>query len=137
MSRLVLWSLLWMPASSWAAEEAPRANPMDPGNLLQVVMSLLLVLLLIGGLAWLLRRVNGLQAAAGSAIRVLAAASVGHRERVVLVQVGEQQLLLGVAPGRVQTLHVLEQPVDVSQPKTGERFAERFAQALKKRGESS
>ncbi len=32
-------------------------------------------------------------------------------ERVVLVQVGKQQLLIGVAPGRVSTLHVLDEPV--------------------------
>jgi len=30
------------------------------------------------------------------------------REKVVLLQVGKKQLLLGVTPGRIDTLHVLE-----------------------------
>jgi flagellar protein FliO/FliZ len=31
--------------------------------------------------------------------------------RAVLIQLGNQQLLLGVAPGQVRTLHVLAEPV--------------------------
>jgi hypothetical protein len=45
------------------------------------------------------------------AIEILADVAVGAKERAVLVQVGRQQLLLGVAPGRVNTLHVLTEPV--------------------------
>jgi flagellar protein FliO/FliZ len=47
-------------------------------------------------------------------MKVVAALSVGPRERVVLVDVGGQQLLLGVAPGRVNMLHRFEQPVIAS-----------------------
>jgi flagellar protein FliO/FliZ len=62
---------------------------------------------------------------------------VGQRERVVLIQVGSQQLLLGVAPGRVQTLHVLEEPISVGTASSpGESFAERLGSALKKGGRS-
>jgi flagellar protein FliO/FliZ len=34
----------------------------------------------------------------------------------VLVRVGKTQLLIGVAPGRVTTLHVLAEPVDAAMP---------------------
>ena len=40
-------------------------------------------------------------------IQVLGGVSLGPRERAVLISVQGQRLLLGVAPGRVQTLHVL------------------------------
>jgi flagellar protein FliO/FliZ len=56
---------------------------------------------------------------------------MGARERVVLIQAGETQLLLGVAPGRVQTLHVLDQPLQMSSS-SGSGFAEQLSQMLKK-----
>ena len=42
---------------------------------------------------------------------VIAALSVGARERVVLVQLAEKQLLLGVSPGRVNLLEAYDQPI--------------------------
>jgi len=76
--------------------------------LLQVVVALGGVLVLILGGAWLLRRVGKFSAAANGQMRILGGTSLGSRERVVLMQVGTQQLLLGVAPGRVTTLHVFD-----------------------------
>ena len=57
---------------------------------------------------------------------------MGPRERIVLLEVGETQLLIGVAPGRIQTLHVLASPVDVSQPHNAPRssFARHLARRL-------
>lgn len=72
----------------------------------QVLVSLALVVALIGGLFVLLRRLQSRTGGAGS-IRTLAAHSVGTRERVVLLEVAGRQLLVGVAPGRVQALLVL------------------------------
>ena len=78
---------------------------------------------------FLLRRVNrmGPGAAAGP-LRVIGSASVGAREKVVLVAAGERQLLLGVAPGAVRTLHVFEEPVAVNE---GEAPALDFAAVLR------
>ncbi|MEW8461479.1 MAG: flagellar biosynthetic protein FliO [Candidatus Thiodiazotropha endolucinida] len=41
-------------------------------------------------------------------VRVVGGASVGTRERVIVVEVDNQRLLLGVAPGQVRTLHILQ-----------------------------
>jgi flagellar protein FliO/FliZ len=40
--------------------------------------------------------------------------SLGTRERAVLVRVGGQELLLGVAAGSVRTLHSFTAPVDAA-----------------------
>ncbi len=81
------------------------------GNLMQVTLGLLFILTLIVGIAWLLRRYGGLQSAASGSLKVIGGLSVGPRERVVLLQAGDTQLLVGVAPGRVQMLHVLSKPL--------------------------
>ncbi|TVP84208.1 MAG: flagellar biosynthetic protein FliO [Thioalkalivibrio sp.] len=91
----------------------PAGAGMDAAYLAQLLVGLILVIAAILVLAFLMRRVGGIQSRLGSEFRVLGGISLGSRERMVLVQVGERQLLVGVAPGRVQTLHVLEEPIRV------------------------
>ena len=101
-------------------------------SLWQLTLGMVAVLGLILGIAWLLKRSGRFQMAAGGSLRVLGGLSMGTRERVVLLQVGETQLLLGVAPGRVQTLHVLEQPLDSGKPAAASGFSEQLGRILKK-----
>ncbi|CAK0769468.1 flagellar protein FliO/FliZ [Gammaproteobacteria bacterium] len=117
---LAIWCLGIPFASTLAAGLATGETRPPPllgtGELLQVSLSLGVVLAAIALTAWLLRRFTKLGGTMGGGLRVLGGVSLGGRERVVLMQVGEQQVLLGVAPGWVQTLHILEQPLSVSQP---------------------
>jgi len=57
---------------------------------------------------WSMRKVNGLVVSNADKMRVVGGLTLGMREKVVLLQVGKKQLLLGVTPGRIDTLHVLE-----------------------------
>ena len=107
-------------------------DPLAMTNLWQLTLGMIVVLGLIMGIAWLLKRSGRFQIAAGGGLRVLGGLSMGTRERVVLLQVGETQLLLGVAPGRVQTLHVLEEPLDSGKPGTVPGFSEQLGRFLKK-----
>ena len=86
-------------------------DPMVMTSLWQLTLGLLLVLGLIVAIAWVLKRSGRFQMAAGGGLRILGGLSMGTRERVVLLQVGDTQLLVGVAPGRVQTLHILDKPL--------------------------
>jgi flagellar protein FliO/FliZ len=82
-----------------AAQSAPAA-----GSLLQTIVSLLFVLALLGGLAWFMKRF-GPRAAGGSAhLRVVGVLSLGGRERVMVVEVAGQWIVVGAAPGRVNLL---------------------------------
>lgn len=105
-------------------------DPIAMTSLWQLTLGLLAVLALIVSIAWLLKRTGRFQMAAGGDLRVLGGLSMGARERVVLIQAGETQLLLGVAPGRVQTLHVLDKPLQQSIPGGG--FAEQLSKVLRK-----
>lgn len=148
----VLFPLLfYFPRMVFAVEKSPIqiASPLSPGvstgNLVQVTLGLLLVLAMIVGIAWLLRRYGRLQSAASGSLKILGGLSIGPRERVVLLQVGDTQLLVGVAPGRVQMLHVLDEPLITPEisPSSGisggisgndvRSFAERLSAAIKQR----
>lgn len=82
------------------------------GNVLQMVVGLAIVLAVLVGGAMLLRRVGHFAPAVDSPLRIVTGLSLSPRDRLVVVQVGSQQLLLGLSPGRIQTLHVLEEPLD-------------------------
>jgi flagellar protein FliO/FliZ len=102
-------------ASPQVAEGAPAGSA---GGLMQVTLSLLIVLAAVFAAAWLMRRMRGFGKAGQGAIEIIADVSLSTKERAVLIQVGKQQLLLGVAPGRVNTLHVLAEPVAVDSGST-------------------
>jgi flagellar protein FliO/FliZ len=106
-------------AEKFAAPEASQAPAaVGAGSLTQVTLSLLLVLGIVFAAAWVTRRLRGFGKFGNGALHVVTEIAVGTKERVVLVQVGNKQLLLGVAPGRVSTLHVLDEPVTPPTPKT-------------------
>ena len=89
------------------------------GGLAQVTMALLIVLVTVFAVAWVAKRVRGFGNRVGNAIDVIADIPLGQKERAVLLKVGQAQILVGVAPGRVNTLHVLAQPIDLSTSTSG------------------
>jgi len=99
-----------------APSTVTSAAPSGVASLGQVTLALAMVLAVIFVAAWLLRRVRGFGRPASGALDILADLPVGQKERAVLVRVGNTQLLLGVAPGRVTTLHVLAEPVSITPP---------------------
>ncbi len=121
-------------AAAGAQEAAVRGPALDAGSVLHVMLGLGVVLLVIVALAWLARNVLRFQPTVRGQLRILGGLSMGTRERVVLVQVGETQLLLGVAPGRIQALHVLEHPISTAadEPSPPAGFSDQLARALKR-----
>ncbi len=116
--------------SAAARSAAIGGQNLNSGYLVQLVIGLLFVLLCIVVLAWLAKRVNRFQATADGSLQVLGGLSMGARERVVLVQVGSTQLLLGVAPGRINMLHQLEQPLETVGPHSSDRAALPFGKSF-------
>lgn len=78
------------------------------GGVMNMLLGLLVVIALILGLAWLMRKYGRLPMSQQADMKVLGGLSLGTREKALLVQVEGQRLLLGVSPGRVTTLHVLD-----------------------------
>ncbi|BBL77012.1 flagellar biosynthetic protein FliO [Methylomagnum ishizawai] len=133
--RAALGWTLW-PLAAWAETPAPAVPAVNLGQWLSALV-LVLGLIFLG--AWLLRRLGSFSRLAPGRFRVLAAVSLGARERAVLLQAGGKQLVLGVAPGRVETLCVLEGtdsiPVEEAPPppEAAGLFAQRLAELLNRK----
>ena len=93
----------------------PVAAPSAAGAVGGTVFALVFVLGLILALAWLAKRMPGLAGASNPSLRLVASLSLGPRERVVVVDVGGTQLLLGVGAGGTRALHTLDAPLPASE----------------------
>ena len=115
-----------------AGADAPAAAaPVPVVGLLQVVFALLLVLGAIGVFAWLMRRFVPGHSAAGGVLKVVGGVMVGPRERLVVVEVGDTWLLVGVAASSVRLVHSMPRPErPAAAPTEAASFARRLGHAL-------
>ncbi len=124
------------PAPAGGTAPAPMVvEPFSAASLMQLLLGLGLVIVLIFALAWFVRRAGGLGQSQGG-LRVVASLPLSTRERVVLVQAGEHQLLLGVAPGRVNLLQQFDTPVIDPQATPPGAFADRLREAVSRSASS-
>lgn len=97
---------LWHFASPvMAAAGAGDGVSATSGSPLQVMFGLGVVLAVIAGCAWLLKRMGGMHSGHAGVVKIVGGSAVGQRERVVVVEVAETWLIIGVAPGQVTALH--------------------------------
>ena len=142
-ARLLLAAALSFPLFATAAPVHPPYTPpaaLSSGNILQVVVSLLLVLAAVVVIAWLLKRIGQPLQGAGRQLKVIGGVAVGQRERVVVVEINDTWLVLGVAQGNVRTLHTMpksESPANVSSPSasTDNKFQFWLKQKMEKRND--
>jgi flagellar protein FliO/FliZ len=111
-SKLILLAMFVMPNFGWAAD-AVNATPSN--GIFKMVSGLAIVLIVMAAIAWAFKRLlpniaNNQQTVA----RVISSVSVGTRERVVVVQVADRWIVVGVAPGQVNGIANLEAGIQQS-----------------------
>jgi flagellar protein FliO/FliZ len=129
----VLAAVLTGYASSVNAAAQPATSAV--GDLFQVLLGLAVVLGLMMAAAWALKRFGVKRMAGGAAIRVIGGVSLGGRERILLVEAADLWIVVGVAPGRVNTLATMprqETPPDQTSPVTT-NFSDWLKQTIEKR----
>jgi flagellar protein FliO/FliZ len=82
----------------------PQAPGPSTGSLLQTILALVLVLALLAGLAWAAKRYGPRVAGNSANLRMVGALNIGGRERIMVVEVGDQWIVVGASPGRVNAL---------------------------------
>jgi flagellar protein FliO/FliZ len=80
------------------------------GATLRMAAGLAVVLGLLGAAAWASRRFRISGRLRSGLIEVESGISLGAREKVVLLKVGNEQVLVGISPAGMRTLHVITRP---------------------------
>lgn len=128
-----------VPSAAATAGAATMASS-SAGSLLQTILALLFVLALLVGLAWFMKRYGPKIAGNNAAMRVVSSLSLGGRERIVLIEVADQWIVVGASPGRINALATL--PRQENDPAAGliqqpglaaSNFAEWLKQTIEKR----
>ena len=110
-SAMVLLTLTPVFAGAQTTTDPATVSPLGLQQATDVGLGLVVVLVVIGVAAWVGKRFLGTTGVGTRHLRILSGLNLGTRDKIVLVQVGDEQLLVGVSPGRVQTLHVLKNPI--------------------------
>ncbi|GGY63687.1 flagellar biosynthetic protein FliO [Marinobacter zhanjiangensis] len=112
--------LTLLPALAIAQETTTPVSPESGGSsgqgdaiasLTTMGIGLLVVVALIFGCAWLVKRMSGLTGMNSGTMKVVAVMGLGARERIALIDVAGTQILVGITPSAIRTLHVFDEPV--------------------------
>lgn len=139
---LCLFGMSFLAFAEQKVESIPKtglmASASEPSDYFgKIMLSLVFILLIIFVSAWLIKRFGSFTGVPNLNMKILGALSVGQKERIVLLQVGNDQLVIGVTPAEITLLHQLSEPVGLApdtQPETIKgAFAQRLQEALGQR----
>ncbi len=115
---------------------AAPASPLSVGSVAQLTLSLGAIVALILAVSWIVKRLKlGTPRSRGD-IAVIDQLALGPRERLVLVRVGDAQVLVGVGAGGLVGLTPLDKPIAITPPPEGPAFADRLRELMKRPGGS-
>ena len=120
-----------LPLSAAPATDSGLGSGLG-AQLAQLGLGLAVVVGLIFLLGYVMRRVGPLAPQGGQHIRLISSYPLGPRDRLALVEVGGEQLLLGISPGRITTLHVLDEPITADTDAGSGDFARKLQAMLKR-----
>ncbi len=110
-----------------ASSDIAVVEPLSTSYLMKLTGGLILVVAAIFCFAWLLKRLKLTQHSQHGLLKIVAGLPLGTRDRIIVLQVGEEQLLLGLSPGRIEKLHTLATPlVDQDDQTAMTPFAEKL-----------
>ncbi|MFT5594053.1 MAG: flagellar protein FliO/FliZ [Oceanicoccus sp.] len=97
------------------AQAAPvLASPVMPNSqdqLIQVTLALVAVVALIYAIAWVIRRKQGVQGLSNIPMKTLGVLPMGMKEKIILIEIGGKQILLGMTPSNINTLATFDEPI--------------------------
>ncbi len=115
-----------------ASDEILAESTVELSAFLKMFAGLAAVVVLIFVLAWLSRKMKFVQnMTSGYQIKNLASLSLTTREKICLIEVGDKQVLVGIAPGRINQLHVFDEKIQVSSDDNSETTANAFSSHFK------
>lgn len=81
------------------------SNEISASVYLQAFLSLIFILGILFFATWILRKVSGGQGFGNQKIKVIGGVALSPREKIVLLQIADECLVVGVVPGQIRTLH--------------------------------
>jgi flagellar protein FliO/FliZ len=115
---------------------APAASPLSVGSLAQLSLSLMAIIALLLAIGWVLKRTRLGASRGRGQLRVLDELALSPRERVLLLRVGDSQVLLGIGAAGIVGLTPLATPIVLppAAPAPAPAFADRLREFMQRPG---
>lgn len=84
------------------------------GDIVKIVLSLMFVVICVCLLAWGVKKLKGFSYSSEGQLKIIAGMSIGTREKILLLQAGDKQLLIGVTQGAISPLYQFDDPIIVN-----------------------
>ncbi len=109
----------------------PAASPLSVSSVAQLTLSLIAIVALILAISWVLKRLKLAGPHGRGGISVLDQLTLGPRERILLVRVGDSQVLLGIGAGTLVCLTPLAANISLGGAADAPAFADRLRDLMK------
>lgn len=122
-----------------AVNQSARTELPGTGDALGVSIGLVVILLMIFFLAWIMKKMGYSNVAGQGQLQIIASLNLGQKEKIALIQVGQQQLLVGITATQINTLHVLDEVLEqtsagkLSDSTENSTLGNKFSELLKHR----
>lgn len=134
--RFGLGTLTFAGAVALADDDAPSRVPptpiVDASEIAGLGISLIVVIAAILIVGWMYSRLRVGGGSGGDIINVVATRPLGPKERLMVIEIADQQLLVGMTASQLQTLHIFDEPV-ATRPTLADQsgFAGRLRSAIR------
>lgn len=125
---VILYS--WSGVLFAADEMAGLSEPLATGRIINVSLGLLFVLAVFFILAFLLKRLPSMQTAKSGCLSIIDTLYLGSNERILLIQVGKEQILVSANAQKIETLHVLPEALDIKPGEQTQSFKQQLSNML-------
>jgi flagellar protein FliO/FliZ len=116
---------------------AQPASPLSMGSLTQLTLSLMAIVVLILAISWAVKRLKLTRPRGSGGMSVVDELNLGPRERIVLIRVGESQVLVGIGAAGIVPLTPLGAPIVLKDSGAATPFALRLRDLMKRPGGSA
>ncbi|MGI1677444.1 MAG: flagellar biosynthetic protein FliO [Cellvibrionaceae bacterium] len=103
--------MLLIVSSSTYAESVRPISSANNGYIFQVFVGLIIIIAMIFGVAALAKRFGAGTMLNNQHLKIVSTLSLGQKEKIVIIEAGEQQLLLGITSQQVTNLHTFDESV--------------------------
>lgn len=124
--------LAFLPWASVCAQDPPSTVISPLATLGRLTVALFFVLIVFWVFAKLMKKLQVGQGATSNGLSVVGALPLGQREKIVVVQVGSEQILLGVTSSNISMLHTLGKPLSTDEVSELGDFKQKLSAALQR-----
>jgi len=98
----------------YAVDKSMASSVNYSSNFLQMMIGLFFIIFMIFAVVWLMKKVGYKTYGTSGPIKIISCLPISTKEKILLIEVGEEQVLVGTAPGFIGHIKTIKTPISDS-----------------------